>query len=513
MSPRSPREISVLVPPDLAPLYPDDPVRVGPYLVIGRLGQGDAGTVYAAIDPARAEDPLVALKVLNAAELDSTAAYEVLRERLQALSAVDPRHCVVPIAFDADAAPAWLAMPYVSGVRLSHYVSKRGGLGTGKLVALAAGLAEGLAALHARNVPHGDLTPGNILLGADGPVILECAVPRGASRLRGGAATWISPERHRGGPPSVAADVFAWGAIIAFAGMGRLPFGSGEPEEIVERIAAGEPDLSGMPAPLVPLVRRALAGEAAERPSVRELMGAAIAVWEAESLDPQDPRSAHGTELPQILAREWHGIVPPARIPEVIRLEGRVAARRPARLLFALGTGVAALALIGGGAWGAVSVLGGPEPEGEELMATEPEEVEDDGEDGEELTLTVRFDPAEQENPAEGPWTYTPVEPAGDLGSGAGEPTHEEWAQRWTEAGEPAEVVIAPDAEVLCAKFCAAPGHVFLDEEGRGTWELTGGDYVQYLSWGPVMIVEVTLDGDDEGSPRKVVQVTELFTN
>lgn len=75
--------------------------------------------------------------------------------------------------------------------------------------------------------------------------------------------------------------------------------------------------------------------------------------------------------------------------------------------------------------------------------------------------------------------------------------------------------MISPDTEVLCAKFCAAPDHVFLDEEGRGTWELTGEDFVDYLSWGPVVIVEVTFDEEsmDDDGPREIVQITELFTD
>src|SRR5699024_8159333 len=164
--PRSPREISVLVPPDLAPLYTDDPSRTGPCLVLGRRGQGAAGTVYAAVDvsSSTADDRLVAVKTLKSPELENPDVFPALEQRLRALSTVDAKRVVTPLAYDADANPPWLSMPYLAGERLSHYITKRGGLSTGKLIALATGLAEGLSVLHARKVSHGSLQPSKILL-------------------------------------------------------------------------------------------------------------------------------------------------------------------------------------------------------------------------------------------------------------------------------------------------------------------------------------------------------------
>ncbi|OOC54667.1 MULTISPECIES: serine/threonine protein kinase [Nocardiopsis] len=531
MSPRSPREISVLVPPDLAPLYPDDPSRIGPYLVLGRLGQGATGTVYAAVDAAFSSpgDRLVAVKVLTSPELDSPDVYPALEQRLRALSNTDPRRVVVPLDFDSDANPPWLSMPYLAGERLSHYVTKRGGLGTGKLIALATGLAEGLSALHTRGVAHGSLRPSEVLLESHGPHIMECAVAASAERMRGAGATWLSPERFRGGGATPAADVFAWGAVVSFAGTGRLPFGPGEPEEIAERAAHGSFDLDGLARGLRPVVGRALDPDPDRRPSLREVIGAVIAVWQSENADhlrgsaasPAGNATGAGSpgrdDLALILEREWHAVEPPARVPQVVRLEGRMSNRRTTRALFLVGSAALALVLVGAGIWGIsrmfdpddtlASDAAGESVEGEPVDAS-PSADEDP------LTLVVRFDPAEQESPESGPWVYTPVDRDDEPVRGQGVPSHSAWAEQWDEAGEPAEAVISPDAEVLCAKFCAAPNHVFLDEEGRGTWELTGGDFIDYLSWGPVMIVEVTFAEEpaEDGGPREIVKVTELFT-
>ena len=523
MSPRSPREISVLVPPDLAPLYPDDPSRIGPYLVLGRLGQGSTGTVYAAVDTASssADDRLVAVKVLRSPELDSPDAYSELAQRLRNLSMVESKRVVVPLTFDADANPPWSAMPYLAGERLSHYVTKRGGLGIGKLIALATGLAEGLSSLHARGVFHGSLRPSEILLGSQGPHIMECAIAADSERLRGSGATWLSPERYRGGAPTEAADVFAWGAIVAFAGTGRLPFGPGEPEEISQRVASGSFDLDGLTKGLRPVVGRALDPNPDQRPSLREVIGAVIAVWQAENTDGESPPApGDREEINRILEREWHAVEPPARIPEVIRLEGRMAGRRPTRTLFVAGTATMAALLIGGGIWGISHLLtqgAEADPVAEETQE-DPREEASEEEEEEPLTLVVRFDPSEQEEPEPGveerSWVYTPVDREDEVPRNQGIPSHDAWAEQWDEAGEPGEAVILPDAEVLCARFCAAPEHVFLDEEARGTWELTGNDFVDYLAWGPVMIVEITFAEGSEGQdPREVVQVTELFAD
>ncbi|WP_026118510.1 serine/threonine-protein kinase [Nocardiopsis salina] len=514
MSPRSPREISVLVPPGLAPLYPDDPSRIGPYLVLGRLGQGGTGTVYAAVDVSSPNvgERLVAVKTLVSPELEDPSTYPALTRRLRSLAGIESDRVVTPLVHDTDANPPWLAMPYTAGERLSHYVTKRGGLGSGKLIALAVGLAEGLSVLHARSVSHGAVRPSEIMLGPDGPHIMDCAVAPSASRMRGHGATWLSPERYRGGAPSPAADVFAWGAVVAFAGTGRLPFGTGEADEIAERAADGAFDLGDLEPGLRPVVGRALDPDPDRRPSLREVVGAVIAVWQAEhNADSSQPGR---DEISRILEREWHAIEPPARVPEVVRLEGHMAGKRPTRFVFAAGTAVLALALIGTGVWGVGRLL--PSPGDDEPSAEAAADAAEEAEaEEEETTVVVRLDPSDQEDPEEGPYVYTPVDRDDTPIRDQGAPTHEYWASEWDEVGEPDEAEIDPDAEVLCAKFCTAPDDVHIDDDFRGTLEIPTEEFLDYLSWGPVMILEVTFDEEsmEDDGPREIVQVTELFTD
>lgn len=513
MSRRSPNEMSVLVPPNLGPLAPSDPRRLGPYLVIGRIGQGGTGTVFAAVDPMGGDDPLAAVKALHSPELDDPRTRGLLHTRLEALAAVDGRVYVPPVRFDADGAPPWLAMPYVSGIPLAAYIRRRGPMGPGRLLALAAGLAEGLLALHRRQVPHGDIKPGNVIIGSKGPRILDCALPGDDEVLRRTAGAWLSPERHQGAPPSPGADVFAWGAVLAFAATGKLPFGLGEPEVLARRVQTEEPVLDGVPRELLPLVSRALAKDPAERPTIRELIGSAIAAWEqtvAEDGEGAEQAGVRGTAVTKVLSREWQGVVEPARLPRMITLDDG-AVRRPGRVPLLVGGAAIVVALLGGGAWAGMQVLNGgeePAPRPSESPSAPVETQEGP------RTATVRFDPTEQEDPQDGPWVFTRVEQA-DPGAeppegGAIRP--EDWDTYWVpaEGAEPETAVIPEDAEVYCANYCTpGPGWI---EEGRGTYEATGAEFTEYLSWGRVVIAEVEFaEGGGEGDEPEIVRITELY--
>ncbi|TQN31263.1 serine/threonine protein kinase [Haloactinospora alba] len=519
---RSQREISVLVPPHLQHLADDDPYRVGPYLLIGRLGAGRTGTVYAAVNPAASDDSLVVVKTLRSPQLEDGNDSALLNQRLNALSTVDSRCYVPPIAFDAAPAgePPWLCMTYVPGIALAQYVRRRGAMSPGRVMALAAGVAEGLASLHARGVAHGDLKPSNILLSTSGPRILDCALPGDEAVLQH-SATWMSPQRHAGEGPSPAADVFGWGAVVAFAATGRLPFGMGEPDEMAQQMVSGGPDLDGVPEDLLPLVRRALATAPEERPSVRELIGSAIAAWERNT-GPEDGAeeetsgsAVRGTAVTRLLSREWQGVVDPARLPRVVQLHNRPKQRRPARVPFVAGAIVLALTLVGGGAWAGINAIQGNDPLGGSSPTDSPSPSSPSSPKDSPGTTTVRFDPTKQENPVEGPWAYTRVEHTETQAPAPaqGNLNPRDWSAQWTaeDTGEPDTAVIAEDAEVLCAQFCKpGPGHI---EDGRGTYEVTGQDFIDYLGWGQVVIAEVEFadEQQDKEGPQEIVRVTELF--
>ena len=147
------------------------------------------------------------------------------------------------------------------------------------MLALAAGLAEGLAAIHAAGIVHRDLKPSNVLLADDGPRIIDFGISRAAeaSMLTGtglvvGSPGFMSPEQAEGrdiGPPS---DVFSLGAVLTFAATGEGPFGTGSIATLVYRVVHSPPATGDLPAGLRALVERCLAKDPEQRPTTGQLL-------------------------------------------------------------------------------------------------------------------------------------------------------------------------------------------------------------------------------------------------
>jgi serine/threonine protein kinase len=117
---------------------------------------------------------------------------------------------------DADGPLPWLATAYVPGPSLAQAVAEHGPLPPGAVLALTAGLAEGLTAIHAVGVVHRDLKPSNVLLAADGPRVIDFGISRAAenSALTGtglviGSPGFMSPEQAEGGVIGPPSDVFS----------------------------------------------------------------------------------------------------------------------------------------------------------------------------------------------------------------------------------------------------------------------------------------------------------------
>ena len=258
--------------PTMSDLTDGDPRQVGGFHVRGRLGAGGMGVVYAATDH---YGNWAAVKVVredytNDPEFRVRFAREVdLMRRVRA-------RCVAPLlAAGPDDARPWYATAYVAGPTLHQHVSRNGPLPLPAARALAAGLAEAITAIHQAGIVHRDLKPANVILAQDGPKVLDFGIARAAdetalTRTGGliGSPGWVSPERFRGqtGPE---ADVFSWGALVAYAALGRPPFGTGGAETLMYRVLNAEPDLAGLPDQLRPVVTAALAKGASVPDAVR----------------------------------------------------------------------------------------------------------------------------------------------------------------------------------------------------------------------------------------------------
>ncbi|WP_051760467.1 serine/threonine-protein kinase [Herbidospora cretacea] len=253
------------------PLHPDDPRSLGEYRLTGRLGEGGQGVVYLGVSPSGTH---VAVKLLRGA--DDGVRHQLGRE-LAALRDVAPFCTARVLAADVAGRRPYVVSEYVDGPSLQERVSSAGPLTGGELERLAVGTATALAAVHAAGVVHRDFKPGNVLLGPDGPRVVDFGIarPSESQTITGGpigTPAYMAPEQIAGHPASAASDVFAWGATIVYAATGRAAFGSDSVASVLHRIMTVDPDVSGVPAPLRGLVARCVAKDPAARPSARDLL-------------------------------------------------------------------------------------------------------------------------------------------------------------------------------------------------------------------------------------------------
>ncbi|MFJ3673352.1 serine/threonine protein kinase [Streptomyces sp. NPDC090106] len=232
------------------------------------------GAVYAALADSGER---VAVKVIHPVQAGDPEFRARFRREVRLSARVQGPFLLPLLAADPDTDAPWLATAYVPGLTLAQHLTTHGPLTGGTLYAFATGTAQALAAIHAAGVVHRDVKPQNVLLTPAGPRMLDFGIAHaadGTSVTRTGILTgtpgWISPEHYQSGVTAAEGDLFAWGALVAYAATGRLPFGSGAPEAVAYRVTLGQPDLNGMPEALKEIVDRALAKEPAERPDATE---------------------------------------------------------------------------------------------------------------------------------------------------------------------------------------------------------------------------------------------------
>ncbi|GLZ78139.1 hypothetical protein Afil01_29460 [Actinorhabdospora filicis] len=256
------------------PLSAHDPARIGPYRLIGLLGQGGMGRVYLARSLG---GRLLAVKVISGALAGDRSFRRRFAAEIAAARKVGGFYTAQVVDAATEADPPWLATAYCAGPSLQEAVDVYGPLSGEAVEVLGAGLAEGLAAIHARELVHRDLKPGNVILAEDGPRVIDFGIARAldAAHLSTtviGTPGYMAPEQVTGAPAGTAADVFSLGCLLVFAATGHGPYGEGPTEAIVYRVVHGEPHLWGLPPRLAPLVTACLAKDPAARPTVGEIL-------------------------------------------------------------------------------------------------------------------------------------------------------------------------------------------------------------------------------------------------
>src|SRR5262245_9457211 len=262
------------------------------------------GSVYLAEDAAGVRE---AVKVIRADLAEEPEFRRRFRGEVARAQEVPPFCTAEVLDADPDHATPYLVVEYVDGPNLADVVTGRGPLTPANLYGVAIGVAAALVAIHGAGVIHRDLKPSNVLLAPGTPKVIDFGIARAAEAVDGGetrtdqligTVAYMAPERldptrdHRKLTP--AADIFAWGAVVAFAATGRVPFLTDSPPSTAVAILTQEPDLSGVPEPLRTLVGKALAKDPRSRPNARELLDELLSTAPRRALTPAVAVAADG---------------------------------------------------------------------------------------------------------------------------------------------------------------------------------------------------------------------------
>ncbi|WP_433418649.1 serine/threonine protein kinase [Microtetraspora malaysiensis] len=288
--------------PEWMALLPSDLEAVGPYRLEGRLGVGGQGTVYvgSAVPGQR-----VAVKLLH----PHLAIDKMARARFLSEVEIAKRVALFCTAKVLDSGfvneRPYIVSEFVDGPSLQESVLNTGPRSEAALERLALNTATALAAIHQADVVHRDFKPGNVLLGPDGPVVIDFGIARALDISRSvttsqvvGSPGYMAPEQLAGGKIAPAVDLFAWGATIVFAATGKRAFSGDSIPAIIRSILHDQPNLDGLDGRLGAIVRACLAKDPARRPTAAEvvdgLRGLPSSAWRTGNSVVSEPANGAG---------------------------------------------------------------------------------------------------------------------------------------------------------------------------------------------------------------------------
>jgi serine/threonine protein kinase len=264
----------------MRPLKAGDPAKIGDIELRGRLGEGGMGTVYFGVTP---DGDRVAVKTIRQDLTGNNEAKDRFDREILAVGMVaGPRIAALLAASEQDEVTPWFATEYVQGLTLSQYIQERSSLTTTMAAVLGIMLAEGLADIHAAGLLHRDLKPGNVILGADGPRVIDFGLV-GLQDSTGdithtsgmlGTPVCMAPEQASSPKNLTAAvDVYALGTVLMFAMTGRYPYERPTVPALLLAITdpTTDPDLTGLPEEIKQLITGMLAHHPTSRRTLADV--------------------------------------------------------------------------------------------------------------------------------------------------------------------------------------------------------------------------------------------------
>ena len=254
-------------------------VRVGPYEVTAKIGEGGMGEVYRARDTKLSRD--VALKILPEAFATDSERLARFKREAQVLASLNHPNIATIYGFEDGGAVHALVMELVEGPTLADRIG-RGPLTLDEALPIARQLAEGLEAAHEQGIIHRDLKPANVKVRVDGPVkildfgLAKALAPEGTSSSHVditnsptltspaatamgvilGTAAYMSPEQAKGRPVDRRADIWAFGSVLFEMLAGRRAFDGEDASEVLAAVIKAEPSWEAIPENVPPALRR-----------------------------------------------------------------------------------------------------------------------------------------------------------------------------------------------------------------------------------------------------------------
>ena len=298
-----------------------DPSQIGPFRLLGRLGEGGMGRVFLGASPGNRK---VAIKVVHPRHAQDPEFRRRFAREVTAARQVGGFHTALVVDADPDADPPWMATAYIPGPSLAAAVEQNGPLGETEVRELGAALAEGLAAIHACGIIHRDLKPGNVILADDGPRIIDFGIARSvdatsitASDVLVGTFRYMSPEQLSGEKITEQSDIFALGGILTYAATGHDAFGGSTIPAVTAHILHDPPNLDPLTGDLRGIISACLTRAPGDRPSPADLLarftdvkatGGSIATGPVQPVrpvpPPREPQQVHAKEPQRAAVRE-----------------------------------------------------------------------------------------------------------------------------------------------------------------------------------------------------------------
>jgi len=255
----------------------------GRYRLDERIATGGMGDVWRGTDETLGRT--VAIKILLPSLLEEQGFSERFRLEARTMATINHPGVVDIYDYGGDQDVAYLVMEYVEGDALSRTLGRVGRLTPARTMALIAQAAEALQAAHSKGIVHRDVKPGNLLVRANGTLVLtDFGIARSAvaAQLTAagavlGTASYLSPEQASGQTATAASDIYSLGVVAYQCLSGRRPFEGDNPIEIaMKHVRLAPPPLpADVPPAVRSIVERAMAKDPAARWPSAAIFGAA----------------------------------------------------------------------------------------------------------------------------------------------------------------------------------------------------------------------------------------------